>query len=246
MFSKSTVHDLAKALLKRTLANEVDWTQVEGKLCVALPEFVISLSRPTAPQGGESDIVVEVDTDAGQRVVGYVQIKSSEVEYSDFAQLVEHAESYVADWDRRLLNAAKQIELGSGRVGTTTIPFSPPARPPQPTEEEAQRFFEKIAGKWDLRFEKKPGTFGTETLEIDKNGNYFILSDLRDKVVTRTVYPKFRLSLVSCDQDLEHVEISKQEFNGRVRQVEVLLVSSASMVGYAKHDERRLEYTRRK
>lgn len=251
MFSKSAVLSLAQALCKRAAANEVDWAKEGARFFVELPDLLLSLSRKGELEDPEPEIVFEVDTPEGTRI-GILQVKARDPGYSDLKQLLDYAEGYSADWDERIMAVARLIERGSGRIGGAVVEApisrlaSPPPPPPRPTELQALAFFEKLAGKWELKFEKRLGSFGTEVLEIDENGNYFTIThQLGGKDIARTIRPTYRLVLVSCDPGLEHVEVSKEELNGKVRQIEVLAVFPNSMEGYAKHDEHKLVYTRR-
>ncbi len=126
----------------------------------------------------------------------------------------------------------------SETIASTQPPSLPPASVP-PSVQQASDFFNCIKGNWHLTYER-----GTEDLTIDGTGNYFVRTTQRGKTVTQAARPAFRLRLLACDQSLQNVEISKDELNGKVRQIEVLKVSEKELVGFAKHDRHKLHYKR--
>lgn len=232
MLSEEAVGNLVRALSKRASTNSVEWTQLaENKFGVDLHDFTVGLS-PLEPNRPEAGILFEVEAPSGSRV-STIPVRDDDPKFADVRQLFDSANSYMQDWNRRLLNAAKIIEGTTGTIGgsVVSVSLSPPPPPPRPTDAQARAFFEKITGKWELEFEKRDGSVGLEWLEIDRAGNYLTNGQ-----------PRFRFALVSCDEQLEEVDVAKEELNGRVRQVEVLTISSMAMVGYAKHDERSLRY----
>jgi hypothetical protein len=245
MASQTPVHAVAQALLKRATTNEVDWSKEEADYFVRLGDVFFRLSRKGESTQSEPDIVFEVDTTEGKRI-GVIQAKFGEPEYNDLHELLKNAESYTSNWDRMLLDVAKQIEQSPGRVGGADFegPLTPPAPPQRPTRAQAQRLFETIAGTWDLLYQKG-GKMLPEKLRIDETGNYFVQIGEHGQGVGSANLPKYRLALVSCDPGLRHVEISKQELNGKVKQIEVLTISPTAMEGYAKHDEHKLFYRRK-
>lgn len=232
MLSDEAIGNLVRAISKRASANSVEWTQLdENKYRVDLHDFTVGLS-PIEPRHPEAGILFEVNAPSGTQV-STITVRSDDPKFADVRQLFDYANNYMQDWNRRLLNAAKIIEGTTGTIGGTVVgvSLSPPPPPPRPTDEQARAFFDKIKGKWELEFEKRDGSIGLESLEIDKAGNYLTNGQ-----------PRFRFALVSCDEQLEEVDVAKEELNGRVRQVEVLTISPVAMVGYAKHDEHSLRY----
>jgi hypothetical protein len=124
---------------------------------------------------------------------------------------------------------------------TSTTP--PPARP---SSDAAFRFFEFIKGRWQLEFFRRSGDVrGQEEVEIDSTGNLFRVPSDKGRALSRDVRPSFRLELLESDDDLTRVEIAKVDPTGRIRQIEVLNVSSAQMEGFAKHDGHRVLYSRK-
>lgn len=232
MLSDEAVRNVVRALSKRASENSVEWTQLDdNKYGVDLHDFTIGLS-PLEPNRPEAGILFEVNAPSGMHV-STIAVRSNDAKFAEIQQLFNYASNYMQDWNRRLLNAAKLIEGSTATIGGTSlgVSLSPPPPPPRPTDEQAEAFFEKVAGMWELEFEKRDGSVGIESLEIDKAGNF--LSNGR---------PRYRFALVSCDEQLEEVEVAKEELNGRVRQVEVLTIATMAMTGYAKHDEHSLRY----
>ncbi len=247
MFSKTAVHSIALALLKRAEANEVEWRIDGDEYSVELPAFVVGLSRNDTDR--DKAIAFEIRTPQGESV-GKSRVTSDEPQYNELSQLLRSAETFSQTWDERLIEAAKSISAMSGRIGSTRasqggVTFLTPPLPTRPTEEQTIEFFRKIEGQWELRFERPGADEGVELLDIDRVGNYFTHTSQRGKPIGRTVFPRYRIVLLFCDAEMKHIEISKQEFNGRQRQIEVLTISESAMDGYAKHDEHALHYRRR-
>jgi len=243
MVSDTIINELVNVLSEKTKANQIQWSLAEDrKFSITLPVCRLSVGA-TDPEASMPDILFEVDTPEGA-AIGAFQIKAGDPKYQEMQQLLNSAQSSLTDrLDRILKQAAKSVQETSGPVGglaTPQAPPTPPPMPPRPTDEQARQFFEKIAGEWLLDFSR-----GTETLRIDADGNYFIYPPGRANEGGVTPLLKFRFALNACDRQLEHVEVSKQELNGKVRQVEVLTIRADSMHGYAKHDEHKLSYKRR-
>lgn len=248
MVARETIKALAEAIQKRANANEVAWIMKPNKYAIALPDFHIGLSRFRSQTSLEPEILFEIDTPEGKEVE-VVQIKAGEAEYDLLNALIASAEEYASQWNQRLATVAKLIEKGTGPVGgwpvtTTTTP--PPPVPSRPADQKVIAFFEKIAGEWDLTYERRSGADGGETLRIDKTGNYFVIPRQATRLPNTMwpIHPKYRLTLLSCDSALQHVEVAKQELNGKTKQIEVLTISANVMEGFAKHDEHRLTYKR--
>ena len=229
--SPNTLQSLITALSQKTAIGEAKWKKEEEVFVFRLEPYTFRLGKM---EGGN---LYKLDVLLAEDVFVDATIKKSDVGFDDIGRLYNLAAGGLPDIPARI---DAMIEKLRGRVPSELPSIAP--TPPRPTVEQAQKFFEKIAGNWHLKFEKRSGEFGTEDLRIETDGRYFTFSMRGEKPIATTVFPKYRLLLLSCDESLENVEISKQELNGRQRQVEVLKVTGQQMTGFAKHDEHALLY----
>ena len=234
----SGIVSIAASVLPKTHSGQAVWQTDGESLSLRLPAATISIK--TGSGGEEPEYTVSVSLPDGCEV-GRIVIPATDSQYSLFQSLYKAAQE--ACWAALAREIGNSIADG-GVVGltttTTTTTTPPPELPSGPTAEQAQEFFERIAGEWHMHYSR-----GQEDLRIDENGNIFVLTMKRGAPVATTARPKFRLELLACSSTLDQVEIAKVEPNGKTYQIEVLQVKPSEMSGYAKHDGHKLAYTRR-
>ncbi len=224
---------ILQLLLPKTQGNQAAWINDGDTLTIHLPTVRVSLGANTA-EDNKVEYFAVVALPNGKEVAKATVVQGNSL-YSGFQMIYAAAQD--ASW-KTLARDIEKLVSEQDIIGTTTT--APPELPAQSTSEQAQLFFEKIAGEWRLDY-----SHGEEVVNIDTNGNYFMLTLKDGKVISTTARPHFRLEVLSCNDALTSVEIAKVLLNGRTRQIEVLEVAADKMTGYAKHDGHKLIYTRR-
>ena len=227
------IDNILSLLKHKTAIGQAVWLNDGEMLTIRLPNVQISLGAVTA-QNGETEYCARVALPNG-KPVATVNVAPEHPYYSSFQDMYTLAER--ASWTTLAREIEKSVSE-EGMIGTSTT--APPQLPAQPTPDQARSVFERVNGEWHLDY-----SHGEELVNIDTNGNYFVVALQDGKTVSTTTCPTFRLEVLSCNANFTAVEIAKVLLNGRTRQIEVLNVTTDKMTGYAKHDGHRLVYTRR-
>lgn len=238
--SYTGITQIATTILAKTQAGQAAW-QTDGEwFTLRTPPAMISIRA--AAEDDDAEYLVAVSLPDG-REIGRIAVASSDGNYAMYQSLYEGAAkacwSALADAIQKSVHESATIGVTTS-TGPTTTTTPAPELPPRPTSKQALDVFERIAGEWHLDFSK-----GQEDVRISEDGNLFVLTTSRGKVVATTMRPTFRLELLACNSSLDQVEIAKVEPNGRTRQIEVLHITETEMSGSAKHDGHSLKYTRR-
>lgn len=229
--AETTLLRLLDALRKQIERGvEVRWERRSGEeFFLRLPQFVLAVSGSTK---ADDPIRVSIVSHSDETIADQT-LKNGEHGYPDAAFMFAKARERFSTVEQTVESCVAFIEGAAGPIGGIGVSFPKP--PPPPSEEQISQFFKRIAGCWFLDYGRS-----NEYATIKENGDYLAGKNR----YTTSATPVFKLILVACDAALTHVELAKQQPDGKIRQLEVLTVTDNEMVGVAKHDEHPLHYRR--
>lgn len=234
MIPRAELNDLVDALLRKTEAGASIWTRANAdELTVRLASSTIVVGRKASDP---SSYFVAIEAADGSEI-DRAEANPTTESYDAIANLFHRAaDTTVLDFVKRArqqveaLGTPQIIEIGGDIVGNLAGSLVP-------KRADVQQVINKIKGDWDLDY-----TRGRERVHIDDYGNYFA-NPTPEKLKE---LPSFRLSILALSPDFMRIEMRKDEPNGTPRQIELLTIAPEAMTGYAKHDQHKLKYIRRR
>ena len=161
------------------------------------------ISRAFVAQNKDSSSEVDLALFGnGTFLVGELKARPKDPSYADIAEIIELANSFVAQnvSNRVLLALSREGPIGeSAPSAIHSLPPISKALPPKPTVEQAIDFFKRIAGTWELDY-----VFGKEEALIDSTGNYICSGKTQQGNHYKN---NLRLVLLASNQDFSKIEI---------------------------------------
>lgn len=218
------VLDIMRQIRNQMSHGRLGWHQEGSGLRVNLPnQFTIFLCRLP-------DSRFEATIKRGEEeVLGVLQLPDAGSEGKELSEMYQAAEGEaVAAVYSEIIDSIKMSGSASISVSAEVVRKVPP--PQGVPAEKAAAVLKLMAGRWHLDFSR-----GKETAIIRGDGLYYI--EGRSE-------PSFRLVVLAVNDAAGTVEVAKDKLDGRRLQIEFLKISPESMVGHAKHDMHKLNYTK--